>query len=75
MTEHRSLLTPILIYHDLGDALLPGMPSADKLRRRATAYHQIPQAVAAIRAVCNPHRAAEDTPRPRKLRRRPRNRR
>jgi Uncharacterised protein family (UPF0149) len=43
LTEHRSLLTPILVYHDLGDGLLPDMPPAEKLRRRATAYHQIPQ--------------------------------
>jgi hypothetical protein len=59
MTEHRGLLTPILVYHDLGDGLLPDMPPAEKLGRRATAYQQIPQAVAAIRAVCNPHRAAD----------------
>jgi yecA family protein len=75
MTEHRSLLAPILVYHDLGDSLLPDMPSAEKLRRRATAYHQIPQAVAALRSICNPHRAAEATPRPKKLRRSPQNRR
>jgi yecA family protein len=75
MTEHRSLLTPILVYHDLGDALLPNMPSTEKLRRRATAYHQISQAVAAIRTICNPHRAAEAQPRPKKFRRSPRNRR
>lgn len=69
LTEHRSLLTPILVYHDLGDGLLPDMPPAEKLRRRATAYQQIPYVVAAIRAVCNPHRAAEAQPRPKKLRR------
>jgi hypothetical protein len=62
MTEHRGLLTPILVYHDLGDVLLPDMPPAEKLGRRATAYQQIPQAVAAIRAVCNPHRAAAAAP-------------
>src|SRR3984893_14848830 len=64
LTEHRSLLTPILVYHDPGKALLPEMPPEETRRRRLTAYHQIPQAVAAIRAICNPHRAAEARPQP-----------
>src|SRR5580692_7219745 len=51
LTEHRSLLTPILVYHDLGDGLLPEMPPAEKHRQRATAYQKIPKAVAAIRAI------------------------
>jgi uncharacterized protein len=46
LTEQRSLLTPIFVYHDLGDSLLPEMPPAEKRRRRVTAYQQIPQAVA-----------------------------
>ena len=75
LTEHRSLLTPILVYHDLGDGLLPEMPPAEKHRRRATAYQKIPQAVAAIRAICNAHRAAEALPQPNKLRRARRTRR
>jgi hypothetical protein len=53
---------PILVYHDPGDALLPEMPPEETRRRRLTAYHQIPQAIAAICAICNPHRAAEATP-------------
>jgi len=69
LTEHRSLLAPIFVYHDLGDSLLPEMPPAEKRRRRVTAYQQIPQAVAAIRAICNPHRAAEAQPQPKKRRR------
>ena len=64
LTEHRGLLTPILVYHDPGEALLPEMPPEEKRRRRVTAYQQIPQAVAAIRAICNPHRAAEARPQP-----------
>jgi yecA family protein len=75
LTEHRSLLTPILVYHDLGDGLLPEMPPAEKHRQRATAYQKIPQAVAAIRAICNAHRAAEALPQPNKLRRARRTRR
>jgi uncharacterized protein YecA (UPF0149 family) len=75
LTEHRSLLTPILVYHDLGDGLLPEMPPEEKRRRRVTAYQQIPQAVAAIRAICNPHRAAEARPQANKLRRSPQTRR
>lgn len=75
LTGHRGLLTPILVYHDPGDGLLPDMPPAEKRRRRATAHHQIPQAVAAIRAVCNPHRAAEARPRPKKRQRSTRTRR
>jgi yecA family protein len=75
LTEHRSLLTPILVYHHLGDGLLPEMPPAEKHRRRATAYQQIPHAVAAIRAICNAHRAAAALPQPNKLRRARRTRR
>ncbi len=59
LTEHRRLLTPILVHHDLGAGLLPEMPAAERDRHRATACHEIPQAVAAIRAICNPYRAAE----------------
>jgi hypothetical protein len=51
LTEDRSLLTPILVYHDLGDGLQLEMPPEEKRRRRVTAYQQIPQAVAAIRAI------------------------
>jgi yecA family protein len=75
LTEHRSILTPILVYHELGDGLLPEMPPAEKHRRRATAYQQIPQAVAAIRAICNPYRHSEANPQPNKLRRARRSRR
>src|ERR1700730_17498466 len=35
LTEHRSLLTPILVYHDPGDGLLPDMPPAEKRHPRA----------------------------------------
>jgi yecA family protein len=59
LTEHRRLLMPILVHHDLGASLLREMPAAERDRRRATACHEIPQAVAAIRVICNPHRAAE----------------
>jgi hypothetical protein len=59
LTEHRGLLTPILVYHDLDDGFLPHAPPVKKRRRRVTTYQQILQAVAAIRAVCNPHRAVQ----------------
>src|SRR5580693_6363751 len=75
LTEHRSLLTPILVYHDPGEALLPKMPPEETRRQRATAYQKIPQAVAAIRAICNAHRAAEALPQPNKQRRARRTRR
>jgi len=75
LTEHRGLLTPILVYHDPGEALLSEMPPAEKRRQRLTAYRQIPQAVAAIRAICNPHRAAEARSQPKKVQRLPQKRR
>jgi yecA family protein len=58
LTEHRRLLTLIALY-DLGNRLLPDMPEAERQRRRPSAYHDIPNAVAAIRALCTPFRAAE----------------
>jgi len=75
LTQHRSLLAPILVYHDSCEGLLLDMPPAEKRRQRVTAYQQIPQAVAAIRAICNPHRAAEARPQPKKRRRSPQTRR
>jgi len=75
LTEHRRLLTPILVYHDPGERLLRDMPQAEKHRQSVTAYHQIPQAVVAIRAICNPHRAAEARSQPKKVRRLPQKRR
>jgi len=62
LTAHRSLLAPILVYHEMGGRLLPDIPSTEQQRRRATAYHHIPEAVAAIRRICNPHREAAVRP-------------
>jgi uncharacterized protein len=62
LTSHRSLLVPILIHHELGGRLVPDVLSAEPQQRRADAYHQIPHAVAAIRRICNPLRAAEAEP-------------
>ena len=59
LTEHRRALAPILVYCEGELDLLPDMPAAEKRQRRATAHAGIAQAVAAARAVCNPHRAAE----------------
>ncbi len=39
--------------------LLPEMPATEKRQRQGTAHEQIAQAVAAVRAICNPYRAAE----------------
>ena len=59
LTEQRRALVPILVYCEGELDLLPDMPTAEKRRRQATAHAGIAQAVAAARAVCNPHRAAE----------------
>jgi yecA family protein len=59
-TRNRTLLTPILVYADAaGVDFLPDMPASEKHRRRPSAYHQIAAAVAAVRTVCDPYRAAE----------------
>lgn len=62
LTENRKLLAPILVHHELAADLLPELPAAEQRRRRGAAYQHIPQAVAAIRAICNPRRAAETRP-------------
>jgi yecA family protein len=64
LTPHRSLLVPILVHHKLGGRLVPDVMSAEPQKRRADAHHQIPQAVVAIRRICNPRRAAEAEPIP-----------
>ena len=66
LTLHRSLLVPILIHHELGGRLIPDMPPTQP--PPTDSYHQIPGAVAAIRRICNPHRAAEAVPAPRSAR-------
>jgi yecA family protein len=59
-TKNRALLTPILVYADpAGVDFLPDMPLSEKRIRQASAYQQIAGAVAAVRTVCNPFRAAE----------------
>jgi yecA family protein len=59
LTENREVLIPILVYCEGNLDLLPEIPAPEKRRRQATAHEQIPQAVAAARAICNPYRAAE----------------
>jgi yecA family protein len=59
LTEYRQLLIPILVSCDPALDLLPEMSPAEKRRRQATAHEQIAGAVIAVRAICNPHRAAE----------------
>jgi yecA family protein len=59
LTEYRQLLIPILVSCDPALDLLPEMSPAEKRRRQATAPAQIAGAVIAVRAICNPHRAAE----------------
>ena len=59
LTEHRRLVAPILACHDLADGALPDMPAGERPERRGTAYRDIARSVVAIRAICNPHRAAE----------------
>jgi yecA family protein len=75
LTEHCRALVPILVYCEGELDPLPDMPTAEKHRRQATAHAGIAQAVAAARAVCNPHRAAEARRQPVRRRRASRTRR
>jgi yecA family protein len=59
LTKHRQVLVPILVYCEGELDLLPDMPAAEKHRRQANAHAEIAQAVAAVRNICNPYRAAE----------------
>jgi yecA family protein len=74
LTKHRQVLTPILVYCEGNLDLLPEMPAAEKRQRQASAHEQIAQAVAAIRAICNPYRAAEPIHQPGRRRRATRSR-
>jgi yecA family protein len=69
LTKHREVLSPILVYCEGNLDLLLQMPVTEKRRRQATAHEQIAQAVAAARAICNPHRAAEARRQPSKSQR------
>jgi hypothetical protein len=68
-TKHRQALVPILLYCEGELSLLPDMPAAEQRRRPANAHSKIGQAVAAARAICNPHRGAEARRQPVKRRR------
>jgi hypothetical protein len=60
LTKHPALLTAILVYADaIGVDLLPNMPASEKQRHQASADRRIAGAVAAVRTICNPLRAAE----------------
>lgn len=72
LTGHRALLIPILVYSPASIDLLPEMSTSEKRRHQVTAYEKIAGAVVALRAICNPHRAAEARRRPGKTRRSPR---
>jgi uncharacterized protein len=74
LTQHRQVLTPILVYCEGDLDLMPDMPAAEKRQRQATAHEQIAKAVAATRAICNPYRAAEPTRQPGRRRRATRSR-
>jgi yecA family protein len=69
LTNHREVLTPILVYCEGELDLLPEMTVTEKRRHQATAHEQIAQAVAAARVICNPYRAAEARQQPAPLRR------
>ena len=75
LTKYRELLIPILVYCEGELDLLPEMPATEKRQRQAAAHEQIARAVAAARAICNPHRAAEARGQPTKRRRSTRTRR
>jgi hypothetical protein len=51
------------------------MTTTEKYRRQVKAHEQIGQAVAAVRAICNPYRAAEARRQPTRSRRSARQRR
>lgn len=59
MTKHRPLMEPILLCSSDGPDFLFNMPAAERARKRPDAPTKIPAAVAALRNVCNPYRAAE----------------
>jgi yecA family protein len=59
LTKNRSLMEPILLYYDVARDFLFDMPAAEKARRRPIAHAEIASAVAALRTLCNPYRAAE----------------
>jgi yecA family protein len=69
LTQHRALLAPILVYSPASTDLLPEMATPEKRRRQAAASEQVAGAVIAVRAICNPHRAAEAHRQPGKTRR------
>jgi uncharacterized protein len=73
-TPNRKLMAPILACSELGAELLTDIPAVERRRIAATAHRDIGPAVAAIRAVCNPHRAAEMQAPPARSPRRPRKR-
>jgi hypothetical protein len=68
LTGHRALLTPILVYGPASTDLLPEVATPEKRRRQAAAHEQIVGAIIAVRAICNPHRAAEAHRQPGKTR-------
>ena len=72
LTQHRRALVPILLYCGGELDLLPDMPAAEKRGHPVTAHEEIAQAVAVVRAICNPYRAAEAHRQP--VKRRPANR-
>ena len=74
LTQHRQVLTPILVYCEGSLDLLPKMPAAEKRQRQATAHQHIAHAVAATRAICNPYRAVKPTRQPGRRRRTTRSR-
>ena len=59
LTRHRPLMEPILLHFDVAQDFLFDMPTDEKVRRKPTAFTEIPAAVVAIRDICNPHRVAE----------------
>lgn len=60
LTEHRiTTMAPILVYYEFGQDFLLDMQLAEKTRLKSVGYHQIPEAVAALHAICAPFRAAE----------------
>ena len=62
LTDMRTKLTPIFVSHEVGAGFLPDVPRAQQLRLRPDAHRHIADAVLALRAVCNPLRAATFQP-------------
>lgn len=57
LTEHRRVLAPIFVSHDLAAGFLPDVSPKDQRRLRKHAHRHIADAVVTLRRICAPFRA------------------